>query len=932
MLRFRFISIFFYFFTLISLTFPSVAENIIDLTGEWNFRLLDAPDSITSVGTIHLPASLAERNIGFFSPRSENTDHLVPKYHYTGRAAYSRVIDVPDYPQNSSVVLSLERSRPSIVMVDGMYAGGNNVISAPQSYDLSDFLSPGRHLIEIIVDNGEAIPAAVRSGSHACSESTQTNWNGILGDISLHILDPIRTSDISIVSAPDATGFLIRGKLVSNNASYPLSVIASAEKDSVAHTFYPGDVSDFELFLPVSADVSSLWSEWNPALRQVTISVKDTEGNVLNSSTITTGLRNFSTDSSHFRINGDLTFLRGRHDACVAPATAHVPMDIDYWRRYFSILRDYGINHVRFHSWCPPDACFTAADEAGVYLQPELSIWGEIDKEQTQLIGFLSEDMEAILKAYSHHPSFVMFAIGNELWGEIPVMKSLIDHAREMTPGLLATYGSNIYLGFKGDIEGEDYLVTVRVGSDDNDSAQVRGSFSFADDRSGGIINSMRPNTIRDFSRAAALSSTPVIGHETGQYQIYPDFSTIPKFSGVLRPDNLITFRNRAAETGTLPKNKMFADASGQWAVRLYKEEMELALRTPNMAGFQLLDLQDYPGQGTALVGILDSFMDSKGIVSPDIWRESCNDISLLALLPARTFHSGEAFDLKLSVADYSDRDLEGESVAWELPFAAGECRVPEGKGVLQLCSVSLTAPMLSFPQKMTLNLSLKGEDIHNSYDIWIFPEQCPDNPKIRNKVTLTQSLDSALTLLSKGKNVILFPDSAAVASTSLPPLFITDFWNFKMFDNISRSMDAPSSPGTLGLLIDNKHPMFQYFPTDFHTDWQWWEIISNSRSLIIDRLPSSYNPVVEPIDNIDRSLRLAMVMEFTVGKGKLMVIMANPDKLNLSPEGRWFIASASKYMASKECDPRYILSPGQLKQLLTVPSAATVKSDVVPW
>ena len=92
-------------------------------------------------------------------------------------------------------------------------------------------------------------------------------------------------------------------------------------------------------------------------------------------------------------------------------------MDTASWLAYFRKIKEYGLNHVRFHSWCPPEACFEAADIEGIYLQPELPIWGTFNEKEVELMHFLHDDGEAIQREYSAHPSFAMFGLGNELWG-----------------------------------------------------------------------------------------------------------------------------------------------------------------------------------------------------------------------------------------------------------------------------------------------------------------------------------------------------------------------------------------------------------------------------------------------------------------------------------------------------------------------------------
>ena len=899
---------------------PSPNQKI-DLSGSWRFSLPDLPDSIVSPqvrreGTLTLPGTLDTNGVGIPNPKGDVTTQLARKVTYTGRAVFTRDIEIPSWTDGKQLTLVMERTRPTVVKVDGADAGFLNHISAPQRYDLTKLLTPGRHTLEITVDNGESIPLAVRNNSHACTESTQTNWNGIIGDFHILVTDPVHFSGVKVL--PDAKNnvFKVSGKVTKGEGDGLLVVQAHCGDADVSYDINPSDSGDFELTLILGRDAEK-WSEWNPALQEINLSLLGPDGSLLDFETITAGLRNFATRGTHFTINGEETFLRGKHDAAVWPLTGHVAMDLESWRRYFRILRSYGINHVRFHSWCPPEACFQAADEAGVYLQPELPIWGSIDKDNPALLAFLSDDMEAILAEYGHHPSFTMFAIGNELWGDTAIMKEYIDRAREVLPGLLATYGSNIYLGWEGHIPGEDYLVTCRVGGGEGFSSHARASFSFADADNGGIMNSTYPNTTMTFSGALKKSPVPVIGHETGQYQVYPDYHEIRKYTGALRPDNLETFRDRATEAGTIRKARDYFRASGKWSARLYKADMEMNLRTPEMAGFQLLDLQDYPGQGTALVGMLDAFMDSKGLLTPEEWKQSCDELTVLANLPKHCFTSGEYVEIPLELVNYTGDYVADSDIAWEFPFAKGVALCNGDKGFNQGGKIAITMPHVKKPKKVTLNISSSHGRAVNTYPIWIYPKEI----KPVKDVTATRSIDEALALLAEGKEVVLFPDSAEVAAATLGPLFQTDYWNYRMFKTICENVNKQPSPGTMGLLIDSDNPMFDKFPTDYHTDWQWFAIASNSYPLIIDRLPASIDPIVEPIDNVERNYRLALVLETWVGKGKLLIVMADPDRMKEHPEGEWFIHAAEEYVASKKCKPELQLEPNQVRELLTKPS-----------
>jgi len=170
-----------------------------------------------------------------------------------------------------------------------------------------------------------------------------------------------------------------------------------------------------------------------------------------------------------------------------------------------------------------------------------------------------------------------------------------------------------------------------------------------------------------------------VIGHETGQFQVYPNFREIEKYTGVLKARNFEIYQRRLKDAGMLDQADDFVRASGALSVLCYREDMETALRTPGFGGFQLLDLQDFPGQGTALVGILDAFMESKGLITPEKWRNFCNDVVPLARLEKYTWTNAEEFSARLQVANYSNRNYTDTPLHWQLVDQSGHI-INQGK------------------------------------------------------------------------------------------------------------------------------------------------------------------------------------------------------------------------------------------------------------
>ena len=918
---------------------PPDTRSRIPLEGNWGLQLDTAgagiaPDWLTKSCTdsLFLPGTTDMGKKGTYNTDMTLTTSLSREYVFEGKALYTKQVDIPEEWDGTSVRLVMERTKPTTIWIDGKEVGANNDISTAQQYDLSSYLFPGTHTVAILVDNGkQAVPEKVYGSSHAYSASTQTNWNGIIGDFYLESVPLCGIDDIQLY--PDVAKKVVTARVTLRNPDKGvgkgiLSFYAEAWNTDKQHKTpvqtievdWTKPEQEFELAL---GDKALLWSEFTPALYRLSVSLKTDQS--VDTEQATFGLRDFKTKGRQFTMNGKTTFLRGKHDACVFPLIAHTAMDVETWRHYFQVAKQYGINHYRFHSWCPPEACFEAADIEGIYLQPELPVWGNIDIDDTELCDYLLKEGRNLHRAYSNHASFVMFGLGNEMSGE-EGLAMLIQTFKKEDNRHIYSSGSNNYLGFKGKQADEDYFTTCRVGREDDKqfNTHARASFSFADAYDGGYLNHTYPNSEMDFSSANALCDVPIISHETGQFQVYPNYEEIKKYTGVLKPRNFEIFKKRLEEAGMIDQAHDFMMASGKWSALLYRADIEMNLRTPEWGGFQLLDLQDYPGQGSAYVGILDAFMESKGLIAPEEWRHFCSEVVPLFCTEKFCWTNDEALTGEVEIANYSESDLNSKQLSWTLTDSKQQVL---DKGVLplqvkqgELAKVGTLKPAIASvrkAEKVTLALSIDGTPYRNDYSLWIYPAADKEVAPSED-ICVTDDLDAHLKYLTEGGKVLWFPSKDKHKDQTVGGLFQTDYWNYRMFRTICENLDRPVSPGTLGILTDPGHPALADFPTEFHTNWQWFPIIKQSYPMILDRLSDDYRPIVQVIDNVERNHKLGLLFEFKVGNGKLLVCMSDLKAVQDKPEARQFYRSILEYMESSAFAPSYSLSAKDLQDLFT--------------
>ncbi len=936
-----------------SACFGADAPQTLSLQGAWQFGMNGpkmAPDSaqlptLALRDTIELPGTTETRKKGTARGAGWN-GQLTRVYKFEGPAWYQREITIPPGWNQKRVSLFLERTKPSQVWVDGRSVGQQVILTAPQEYTLGA-LSPGVHKLTVLVDNS-IIP--IPGDMHQLSDNTQGNWNGLLGKLELRATDAVWLEDVQVY--PDVSTRTVKvrvqignsggksgagtlfvqakGRGISGGAARA-NVKWSATGSSASGSSASGSIA--EMTLPLGKN-AALWDEFSPNLHSLSVQLRG--AGVQDSRTLTFGLRQFTSGPNGFAINGRPTFLRGKHDAAVFPLTGHPPMDVAGWRRYLSICKAWGINHIRCHTWTPPEAAFIAADELGMYFQPEIPFWGDFTAE---IKAKVKPEGERIMRAYGNHPSFVMFSLGNENRNSREIMGSLVSELRALDNRHLYVQGSNNFAWDPQLPAGDDFLISARVkNSPQSPSRNVRGSHATVDSADA-HVQAGPANTLKDYSEAVAGMAKPVIGHEVGQYTTYPDFQEIPRYTGVMRADNLASFRAKLEKSGMLGQLDDFARSSEALAQLCYREEIETALRTPGMGGFDLLDLQDFPGQGTALVGILDALMEPKKGIDHEQWLQYCAPVVVLARFPKYGWTSSETFAAQIQVAHYGPADLKTSQLTWNLRDEAGKT-VRQGQmsisgvkqgGVRNLGSLSIPLVGIKVPARLNLELELGGTKVNNTYPLWIYS---PAPVVVPSNVVVARSFDAKTRRdLSEGKRVFLVLDGKKPLARTVGGGFATDFWNFPMFHN---------KPGTMGLLVDNKSAALSLFPSDKHSHWQWFDIalqaqpVMLSPSAMLNPSATPQKSLVQVVDNMDRNQNLGLIFEAKVGSGRLLVcasdLLAMQDKI----EARQLLASLFAYGASDAFQPQVSMAPAALSEVLmtAIPlqGKATAATEEKSW
>ena len=912
---------------LLSLTGPVTLtySQELSLAGTWMIRMDSANlglqqrwfDSVLTQ-PVRLPGSCEQMGYGQPS-RLADKDRLTRAIRYEGKIWYQRAIEVPASWKGKRLELFLERCHlESSVWLDGKPLGTQNSLSTPHVYELG-LTPPGFHRLTICIDNTYKI--AIGRWGFAITDDTQGNWNGIIGKIALRATDPLWIREVQVyedhlqVRIGNLTGRSQSARLDRIRVRIP---VAGLLTDMAYHSH------------------GARWDEFAPVTASHTLRLA--AGIYADSLTVHYGLRDLATRGGQFTLNGRPVQMRGPVNECVYPLTGYPPMDKPSWLRVLNICLSYGFNFMRFNSWCPPEAAFEAADQLGMFLQVELPFWSidaPVYGEDPARDQFLQEELYHILDQYGNHPSFAFLAMGNESPGPLDI---LVNKAR-------ARDGRHLYRCADGD--------TLSHGDYAERGTEI-GQRGFPGPRTDWNRWTLTADSL---TSRYAHSPMPTMGHEVGQWASYPDFDQIPKFTGTLRPYNYERFRQSLSDHHMAAMNKAFARASGALALELYKEEIEGCLRTFPLGGFQIVEARDFPGEGGAMIGWLDAFWDSKGLITPEAFRRFCGPVVCLLRMPKRIYTNEETFQARAEVSNFGPAGLH-EAVDWKMEDSEGKLwyrgsfparHIPSGT---LIATGEISVPLHDITQPTRMVVTVRAGASSNSWNIWVYPARLPAGP---SGVRVAYSFDeNTRQALQKGESVVLFsaPDSGLFniqpgfmpaadqrffhpvqkGQNALPGSFTPAFWNMRLFNQI----------GTLGILCDPGHPALSGFPTQSHSDWQWADILgrftatgsyqtagdmtphawgdvfNRSKAIILDEAPAGYLPIVQVIDNYERNDKLGLIFETRVGRGRLLVCAADLDRGSAGrPAARQLKASLLRYAASGQFNPAWELPLTLLEKIL---------------
>lgn len=847
------------------------------------------------------------------------------RYTYEGEVRMTRKIDetigeavAAEIAEGKRVFLEAERARVLRLLVDGREVPDftEPSISTRHVFEVTDLIRKNSELTLLGDNRYPGLPYDDILYSSAATDETQTNWNGVLGYLRLRTEEQVFSDDIRV---------------------YPAQKLLSVKMNLYAGSPYSGTIrlhcdalqEDVAMEVSVSEAVTELclnglrlkdnvkrWDLEEGNLYELSVSMTHGE-----TKKVVFGVRDFGDDGrGRLAVNGRTIFLRSETNCAVFPETGYPPMEVEAWKDILESYRSYGVNCVRFHSHCPPEAAFTAADQIGMLMQPELSHWNPRDAfASEESCRYYRTELIQVLCTLANHPSFVMLSFGNELHAGRKGherMRALLQLAQETDATRLYTDASNGHYGAVGCEEKSGFYTAANFYD-----RMLRGASA---NRQGHINNrypDARSNYDASMKQLRREYAKPVFS-----FEVLPDFGELETFKGISDPGNLRLIRERVKEQGLDQVWGKYVEATGELSRIGYREEVEAAMRTKELSGISLLGLQDFPGQGTALVGMLDSHLRPKPchFAQPEQFRSFFRDQLPLVLLPKYTWINTEKLRARVQIANFGKRDIcgapeyaltlqrrdgKGYSYAGCGPEEEALIRgtlppvnCPAGR-LTEAGEVKIDLEALSLDRPAQLNLTVRIDGISNLYPVWVYPQSMPECPE---GIYETGSLDDrAKEILRTGGKVYLTPPSTKEAlPSSIQAQFTTDFWSVGTF---------PEQEGAMGQLIDDSHPIFDRFPTEFHTNWQWWPMASQ-RAVI---LPERYEAVITEMDSYAFLRPMAQLLECRCGNGKLLFSSMGLQDLQQYPEARALLNAIYRYMESERFVPKQEIALEVIEGLL---------------
>ena len=774
--------------------------------------------------------------------------------------------------------------------VNGHYLGRHEGYSAPFALPIpAGILQEGENTLTLAVSNNRLAGYAGRPISGLTSRAACECTGGIYGDVAIRLYpDGIR--DLYVRIAEDLSGFTV---VCEGGEQIDRRVTISDGKRTLASTVIPaGEVS-----VTLPRGKLALWSPDAPILYTATIEGTHTRH------TRRFGIRRLTVDGASLYLNGEPFYFRGVCEHCYHPMTVHPTRDKHYYRAVLKRMKSLGFNSIRFHTYIPMEEYMDAADELGMVLELEtpnnttLGEWGDI------------------VRLARRHTAALAISSGNEM---------LIDEdyiAHLSAAATVVHEGSDMLFSPMSAMRGIEYF-SYGAGRTEqpftHDATRLAALSQFCDLYNSYSLGATSYNSTA--GRADVLDARhaaydkPLLSHEICIHGTYADLSFEARYAGTRIGDTELfsSVRRHLADRGLLDRAPLYYRNSSIWQAKLRKDCFELCRRTKSLAGYDFLgDIDTHWHTFGYCVGMMNEFYELKPGETEENVRRYNADTVLLCDLPAlRNLTAGERIRLPilashfakpLSTARLSLRISDGKRVLLRRTVSVGAIAAGE---LRELYHLDFNLPRTEKPLTLTLTAALSGgnTDAENAWQIYVFPKAAP-LPSAREiraaGLTVSEGMGAGelLSRMANGERVLLLGGSPfPTEKTAYQPSV------------------AGRTNGHLATVLAD-HPVLEDFPHEGYCGHQFARMLKDGAAILLDRPDLPFAPIVEIATTYKNARREALIAEYRVGRGCLLVCGLHLD--DHDPAARYLREQLYKYAVSEAFAPAAALTLPQLADLL---------------
>ena len=894
-----------------------MSKNILSLSGNWRVDYLSSTpytevtepvilDTSNSATTLSVPGYWEDMMQQFASTQLHRklninplyTDQSYPMTGYcpdmylpnpVGCLAYEKAFVLEKVPQNAELFIGGAQNTVS-AWVNGVYLGRHEGYCTPFAFSIPEgTLTVGENRVTLAVSNNRLQGYQGRPVSGLTSRAANECTGGIYGDVELRSY-PDGLRDLWVTVNNNCTSFTVHTEGAGNLRK---NVTITYKNKTVSTATIPAG----EKTVTVTAQGLLRWTPETPELYQVTVT---TENQSLSASF---GVRRLSTEGKRLYLNGQPYYFRGICEHCYQYNTVHPTTDKGYYIDVIRKLKSLGFNSIRFHTWIPPYAYMEAADELGMLLEVETP-------NNTSL-----EEWEHIVRFCRHYTSVNMYSTGNELQ---------IDHAYEnhlhacaqlvhsQTDSLFSPMSA--MRGIEYMLQEDDPRVTEPFEYNPQRLARISPDCDLYNSYSLGLTSyDSGLGTQRVLDQRNAVYGKPLLSHEICIQGTYIDLSLEKRYEGtrIGKTRFMSSVKTHLAQQGLLDNADTYYRNSVKWQSLLRKHCFETVRRCHSFAGYDYLgDIDTHWHTFGYCVGLMNEFYELKsGETAENVLRYNSPTVLLADLLRVNLY-TGEVVEIPVWVSHYGD-DLEKAelcvSVSQENETVAEE-KIPVKflkKGTLtQLCLFRFAVPQSADAACYTLSAELTDGKVicENRWELYAFPRV---SQKTGNAVVYSGcSIETLEKDMQQGKTVVIFgtePFASAEVSFQLSI--------------------AGRTTGHLATVIA-EHPLTDRFPHEGFCGKQFEKMLYGGKAAVLTGAPDPHRPVIDIATSYKNAQKEALLFEYAVEKGKLLVCTLNLEETD--PAAAWLKANILAYVGSEAFAPQVSLTLAQLRSIC----AAHIQSE----